>query len=132
MAEKKSVDLNLEFNGMIDQKVNGDSLRLKQILINLLSNAIKYTDKGHVTLSAKLDEQLNNFLLTVTVKDTGSGIPKNKQAKLFSPYYQAGGQKPGTGLGLYLCRQLVKLQGGTIDLESEEGQGCTVRFTIPY
>ncbi|MCZ4224916.1 sensor histidine kinase [Pedobacter rhodius] len=133
MAEKKGIDLNFEFEGINDLSVNGDDLRLKQVLINLLSNAIKYTDKGHVNLSAKLQEKGNaSFLLTVSVKDTGSGIPKNKQAGLFSPYYQAGGQKRGTGLGLYLCRQLVKLQGGTIELESDEGQGCLVRFSIPY
>ncbi|MFC4212364.1 ATP-binding protein [Pedobacter lithocola] len=132
MAEKKGINLKLEFDGKTEQQVNGDSLRLKQILINLLSNAIKYTDSGYVNLSAILDDKGPNHLLVVTVKDTGSGIPKNKQAKLFSPYYQAGGQKPGTGLGLYLCRKLVKLQGGNIELESEEGQGCIVRFSIPY
>lgn len=132
MAERKGIDLNFEFEGRIDASVNGDDLRLKQVLINLLSNAIKYTDKGYVNLTAELRENGDSFLLNVSVKDTGSGIAKAKQAKLFSPYYQAGGQKPGTGLGLYLCRHLVKLQGGNIELESDEGQGCTVRFSIPY
>ncbi|KQM73042.1 hypothetical protein ASE74_21275 [Pedobacter sp. Leaf216] len=132
MAERKGIDLNLEFEGSKELSVNGDDLRLKQVLINLLSNAIKYTDKGYVHLSAQLEKKEKAYLLTVIVRDTGSGIRKDKQAELFSPYYQAGGQKPGTGLGLYLCRQLINLQGGTIALESEEGQGCTVRFSIPY
>jgi len=133
MAERKGIGLNLQSEGMTNQKVNGDALRLKQVLINLLSNAIKYTDEGHVDLSAELrHEKDNTILLSVTVKDTGSGIPKNKQADLFSPYYQAGGRKPGTGLGLYLCRQLITLQNGSINLESEEKQGCIVRFSIPY
>jgi len=132
MAEKKGIDLNFDFDGAKDYIVNGDGLRLKQVLLNLLSNSIKYTDQGHVNLSAKLEEKVDSVLLRVNIADTGSGIPKGKQAKLFSPYYQAGGQKPGTGLGLYLCRQLVTLQKGTISLESEAGQGCTVRFVIPY
>lgn len=132
MAEKKGIGLFLKSEGMSQSQVDGDSLRLKQVLINLLSNAIKYTDKGHVDLSAELEENGDDLLLKVTVKDTGTGIPKSKQAKLFSPYYQAGGHRPGTGLGLYLCRQLIKLQRGEIALESEEGQGCSVRFSIPY
>jgi len=132
MAERKGIELNLQFDGAIDDKVSGDSLRLKQILINLLSNAIKYTDKGEVNLSAELSSAGNNSVLAVSVKDTGSGIPKSQQSKLFSPYYQAGGSKPGTGLGLYLCRQLIKMQGGNIELQSDVGEGCTVRFSIPY
>lgn len=132
MAERKGIDLNLQFEGDINKSINGDGLRLKQVLINLLSNAIKYTEKGSVNLTADLEEKADSFLLSVSVKDTGSGIAKAKQAELFSPYYQAGGQKAGTGLGLYLCRQLIRLQGGVIELESEAGQGCTVRFSIPY
>jgi signal transduction histidine kinase len=133
MAERKGIGLNLKSDGMTKQRVSGDALRLKQVLINLLSNAIKYTDEGHVDLSAELlHEKGNAIWLTVIVKDTGAGIPKSKQAELFSSYYQAGGQKPGTGLGLYLCRQLITLQNGSINLESEEKQGCTVRFSIPY
>ncbi|UKT62151.1 sensor histidine kinase [Pedobacter mucosus] len=132
MAERKGINLNFEFEGVKDLTINGDDLRLKQVLINLLSNAIKFTDKGYVSLSAQLQEKGNAFLLVVMVKDTGSGIPKNKQAGLFTPYYQAGGHKQGTGLGLYLCRQLVRLQGGEIEIESDEGKGCVVSFSIPY
>jgi len=132
MAENKGIELNLKSDGMTDGLVNGDGFRLKQVLINLLSNAIKYTDRGHVDLFAELHEKDDALWLTVTVKDTGAGIPKSMQAELFSPYYQAGGHKPGTGLGLYRCRQLIQLQKGNINLESEEGQGCTVRFSIPY
>ncbi|WP_316796528.1 ATP-binding protein [Pedobacter agri] len=132
MAEKKGIDLNLELNGLAGVSVKGDDLRLKQVLINLLSNAIKYTKKGYVHLSAELQQAGETSPLVVTIKDTGSGIAKNKQAQLFTPYYQAGGQQAGTGLGLYLCRKLISLQGGTISLESDEDRGCTVQFIIPY
>ena len=155
MAENKGVALRLEMSDIVNQQsiegstadkidaynnagfdhgkpddklVKGNSIHLKQVVNNLLSNAIKYTDVGEVVVSAKLDQHI----LTVSVRDSGSGIPKNQQSKLFSAYYQPVGSKAGTGLGLYLCRQLVQLQGGTISLESDEGKGCTVVFSIPY
>ncbi|WP_231460183.1 HAMP domain-containing sensor histidine kinase [Pedobacter sp. Leaf132] len=132
MAERKNLEFNFKFEGNDILQVQGDSLRLKQVLINLLSNAIKYTDKGSINLLAKIQQEDNHPLLSVIVKDTGSGIAKSKQGKLFTPFYQAGGKKPGTGLGLYLCRQLINQQGGRIELQSDEGQGCTVSFSIPY
>ncbi|MDN3587598.1 HAMP domain-containing sensor histidine kinase [Pedobacter aquatilis] len=132
MAERKNLELNFKFEGNDIIQVQGDSLRLKQILINLLSNAIKYTDKGSIDLYAKIQQENNLPLLSVVVKDTGLGISKSKQGKLFTQFYQAGGKKPGTGLGLYLCRQLINQQGGSIALESDEGEGCTVSFFIPY
>jgi signal transduction histidine kinase len=133
MAENKGVELNIKTTGMTGGiQVTGDGFRLKQVLINLLSNAIKYTDKGHVDLTGDLTERDDKLWLNVKVKDTGVGIAKNRQARLFTQYYQAGSQKSGTGLGLYLCRQLILLQGGEISLESEAGQGCTVCFSIPY
>ena len=132
MAENKNIGLEFSPMGPVDQLVLGDSFRLKQVLINLLSNAIKYTDIGKVIVSAEMQDSEGTPVLKVSVKDTGPGIAKSKQAKLFSAYYQAGGQKPGTGLGLYLCRQLIRLQGGEISLESAEGMGCTVTLSIPY
>lgn len=135
MAEKKGILLTTEFSGDESVTVMGDIFKLKQIMVNLLSNAIKYTDEGGVTVSAVLHtppEQ--NAMLEVSISDTGIGIAKEQQAGLFTRYYQAGGSntKPGTGLGLYLCKQLVALQGGTIRVESETGKGCVIRFTIPY
>jgi signal transduction histidine kinase len=135
MAEKKSIQLNPEFAGDRDDVVIGDVFKLKQIMVNLLSNAIKYTDQGSVTITATLnrtDETL--AVLEVGIKDTGIGIPKDQQAGLFTRYYQGGSGhlKAGTGLGLYLCRQLISLQAGTISVDSDTGKGCYIRFTIPY
>ena len=135
MAEKKGILLISEFTGDKDSMVTGDIFKLKQVMVNLLSNAIKYTDEGSVTITATLNPQNEqSTLLEVAIKDTGAGIPKEQQAGLFTRYYQGGGGhlKPGTGLGLYLCRQLISLQGGAIEVESEAGQGCLIRFTIPY
>jgi len=135
MAEKKGVFLTAQFAGDEGATVFGDTFKLKQIMVNLLSNAIKYTDEGGVTVSAALQIQPEqNAVLEVSIRDTGVGIPKEQQAGLFNRYYQAAGThaKPGTGLGLYLCKQLVGLQGGTISVESDTGKGCLIRFTIPY
>ncbi|GAB3911277.1 sensor histidine kinase [Mucilaginibacter boryungensis] len=135
MAEKKGILLSLKFDGDEDAQVAGDIFKLKQVMVNLLSNAIKYTDKGSVIVMAILNQaNAHSTLLEVSVKDTGIGIPKEQQAGLFTRYYQTGGGhlKPGTGLGLYLCRQLVNLQGGTISVESETSKGCVIHFTIPY
>lgn len=135
MAEKKGITLTQEFIGDNNAQVAGDTFKLKQVMVNLLSNAIKYTDEGSVTVTAALNHtDEHSAVLSVSVKDTGVGIPKEQQAGLFTRYYQTGGNhlKPGTGLGLYLCRQLVNLQGGGISVESETGKGCIIRFTIPY
>lgn len=129
-AEKNELEVFVELTGDREQQVMGDALRLKQIVINLVGNAIKFTKAGSVTITGDLQHQV----LTVRVKDTGPGISEAEQAKLFTRYYQGGkqGHKPGTGLGLYLCRQLVELQGGNISLQSRPREGCTVSFSIPY
>lgn len=134
-AERKGISLNMEFNGDTAVLVKGDPFRLKQVMINLLSNAIKYTDRGGVSVKVNLKQVANlQQVLQVSIIDTGMGIPKEQQAKLFTRYYQANRSsgKPGTGLGLYICRQLVEIQKGKISLESEEGKGSHFKFEIPY
>jgi signal transduction histidine kinase len=132
MAENKGLGLKTNYNGDINLTVEGDQLRLSQVITNLLSNAIKYTDQGYVKVNANLNIIERKAIFLMEVSDTGIGIPKKHQPRLFTRYYQAGGKRPGTGLGLYLCKQLVELQNGTIKLDSEEGKGCTVTFTLPY
>lgn len=135
MAENKGLILTADFGGKAGLLVKGDAFRLKQVMVNLLSNAIKYTDSGSVTVKAlilPINEQ--TLELDVTVTDTGVGIPKEYQAKLFTRYYQANhaNKKPGTGLGLFICQRLIQLQGGSISVESDAGKGCQMRFRIPY
>ncbi|MCL4637913.1 MAG: HAMP domain-containing histidine kinase [Olivibacter sp.] len=136
IAIKKNISLNFSFDGSQDEMVYGDPFRLKQVVINLLGNAIKYTDIGGVEVycTMKKGEREGMQELTVRIKDSGIGIPQEQQTKLFTKYYQAGKEnaRPGTGLGLYICYQLIKLQHGDIYVESEEGKGSTFSFRIPF
>jgi signal transduction histidine kinase/CheY-like chemotaxis protein len=109
-----------------------DSTRLIQVLLNLLSNAVKYNHKGgRVTLSC---QRLNEKTLRITVSDTGFGIPRDQQGKLFAPFERLGhelGQIDGTGIGLSISRQLVDLLGGEIGFESEPDVGSRFWVDIP-
>lgn len=132
-ATKKQLDLSCNFKGEQEATVIGDDFRLKQVLVNLLSNAIKYTNEGSVTISAELLQGETNTL-QVDVRDTGKGISADQQANLFSKYYQTSSAKGqvGTGLGLFICKQLVEMQGGKISVKSSPAAGSTFSFFIPY
>ena len=112
-----------------------DSTRLRQVLIILLDNAIKFTgDAGLVTVAAQLLPTDSNFL-QITVSDNGCGISPEIAENIFERLYQAAGspqdRRKGLGLGLYICRELVRRQGGAIWLESTPGKGTTFSFTLP-
>lgn len=130
-AQKKGLEIAYTFSGDADTIVLGDGFRLEQVMVNLLSNAIKYTEKGTVTINAKLDADNK---LHVDVSDTGMGISQEQQASLFSKYYQTSSSKGkiGTGLGLYICKNLIELQSGEISVKSTAGVGTTFSFFIPY
>ena len=130
-ARKKGLEIAYTFDGDADTIVLGDGFRLEQVMVNLLSNAIKYTEKGTVTINAKLDA---DYKLHIDVSDTGMGISQEQQASLFSKYYQTSSSKGkiGTGLGLYICKNLVELQSGKISVKSTAGAGTTFSFSIPY
>ncbi len=108
-----------------------DPLKIKQVMLNLLSNAIKFTDEGEVRLKAWKEERTISF----QVIDTGSGIPAEYLDKLGQPFVQAANQysraKGGSGLGLAISRSLVELHGGTLEIESVEGEGTTVTVRLP-
>ncbi|HET7619464.1 MAG TPA: PAS domain-containing sensor histidine kinase [Vicinamibacterales bacterium] len=107
-----------------------DRQKVKQIVLNLLSNALKFTPAGSVTMSAAYDERLK--CVVIEVQDTGVGIPKEDQKKVFEDFRQLDSSPArgygGTGLGLSICRRLSQMLGGTIELESDEGRGA--RFTL--
>lgn len=109
----------------------GDAQRLHQSLLNLLSNAVKYCDSGdNVTVSAKCGEDL----VTVSVADTGPGIPADALPSIFERFYRVPGTERravGTGLGLAITQQIVEAHGGEISVSSEEGHGTTFTFTLP-
>ena len=114
-------------------KIKADPERMKQILVNLLSNAIKYTPKGSVTVTTKLDEQKKNLLITVA--DTGLGISSEEQANLFQKFYRIKNEQTklisGTGLGLWITKELAKKMKGDITLESIQGVGSHFTLHLP-
>ncbi|RAJ32221.1 hybrid sensor histidine kinase/response regulator [Pedobacter cryoconitis] len=133
-ATKKKLAIHYNFEGDKQLVLLGDSFRLKQIMVNLLSNAIKYTNTGSITVHAKLNIAKQQTRLEVSITDTGMGISQEQQTNLFSKYYQTNSAKgkTGTGLGLYICKQMVELQKGEISVQSKAGEGSTFRFYIPY
>jgi signal transduction histidine kinase/DNA-binding response OmpR family regulator/CHASE3 domain sensor protein len=131
MAREKNLQLEFEMGNDVPGIIESDRLRLEQILRNLISNALKFTKKGRVTLSATAQDK--NIAFKVT--DTGIGIPEDKLQTVFEAFQQADGSTRrkfgGTGLGLSISRELAKLLGGEILIESKEGQGSTFTLIVP-
>ncbi len=136
-AEKKGLELISYLEPDVPAQVLGDPGRLRQILMNLVGNALKFTHEGEIFLKGeKLGEDRNTIVLKFSVKDTGIGIPKEKQDLIFESFSQADGSTTrkygGTGLGTTISKQLVELMGGTIGIESEPGKGSTFWFTVRF
>jgi PAS domain S-box-containing protein len=136
-ARAKQLEIHTCLSPEIPPLVQGDGYRLRQVLTNLCSNAIKFTDRGQVTVGAALESQgSRKATVRFTIADTGIGISPDQTASLFSPFVQADASTTrkygGTGLGLAICKQLVEMMGGTIGVDSREGQGCTVHFTAVF
>ncbi len=116
----------------------GDPYRLIQILNNLLTNAIKFTDKGKISLETSIDINKNNSSAIINFKviDTGIGIEADRLNAVFKPYIQAASSTSrkygGTGLGLTICKDLIEMQGGKIEVTSIVEKGTTFHFSIPY
>ncbi len=131
-AKDKNLELKLDIDETMPAVVKGDDIRIKQVLNNLLSNAVKYTQNGSVTFGAKGDREGDKFMLVLSVEDTGMGIKDEDMQKLFSSFERLELSKnryiQGTGLGLNITKQLVTLMGGTIEVESQYGQGS--KFTV--
>nr|WP_321247099.1 ATP-binding protein [uncultured Psychroserpens sp.] len=130
-AEEKGLILSHEISENVPTLVMGDPTRLNQILINLVGNAIKFTEKGTVDILVSSANNKLNF----EIKDTGIGIPKDKQETIFAAFEQAKESTTryygGTGLGLSISKQLVDLQDGKIWVESSEDKGSTFYFELP-
>jgi CheY-like chemotaxis protein len=131
-AEDKYLKLQIDQTSQFPRYIVGDEARLRQILINLMGNAIKFTQQGEVTL--RLGTRNNEAVhLLVEVADTGTGITPDEQQHIFEPFVQLGersGSK-GTGLGLTITRQFVRMMGGNISLESTPGEGSLFRIDLP-
>jgi PAS domain S-box-containing protein len=135
-AMMKDVDLNLDVDPHLPAEIVSDPKRFRQVLVNLVGNAVKFTEVGFVSISVEIEDWKpgDRVQLAITVKDSGIGIPADKQRELFSRFYQAEGSTTrrfgGTGLGLNISRSLVELMGGKIDFVSEEGKGSTFRISL--
>lgn len=134
VAAEKNIELNIHVEEDVPAFIETDKLRLEQIVRNLLSNALKFTSRGFVSLNIANTFDKKDYI-TITVKDTGIGIPKDKQQLIFEAFQQADGSTRrrygGTGLGLSISRQLAKLLKGDIELNSAEGKGSEFILTIP-
>lgn len=133
----KQLEFSIRKEGNLPVNVIGDQIRLNQILSNLLSNALKFTRQGGITVTIKeLERKNNQTKLEFSVRDTGIGIPPEKQSAIFENFTQASSDTTrrygGTGLGLAICKKLVELQGGVIGVDSEPGSGSTFRFTLTF
>jgi signal transduction histidine kinase len=128
--ERKNKMIVVENTVEAKQEVYGDLNMLKSVLRNLMTNAIKFTPPGKVRIHA----ELSGRFVTISVSDTGVGIPERNQPLIFSldiVTTPGTGQERGTGLGLVLCKEFVERNGGRIWFETEEGKGTTFYFTIP-
>lgn len=119
----------------VPESIHVDRRRLRQVLINLVANAVKFTSVGEVYLAVSMSEDHHDRQLRYTVRDTGIGIPLDKQKRIFEPYVQAEDDTKarfgGTGLGLAVSRDLVREMGGELTLQSQLGHGTTFEFSLP-
>jgi PAS domain S-box-containing protein len=134
-AQQKGLDLACHILADVPDGLNGDPARLRQIVVNLVGNAIKFTGCGEVEVHVEAQEEdQDKVVLHFAVKDTGVGIPLERQQAIFEAFTQADSsmtrQYGGTGLGLSISSRLVKLMGGRIWVESEAGRGSTFHFTV--
>jgi signal transduction histidine kinase/DNA-binding response OmpR family regulator len=138
-AHQKGLELTCEIAPDVPDVLIGDPDRLRQIVVNLAGNALKFTERGEVGLEARLisqDDVAETAQIQFTVRDTGVGIPRERQAAVFDAFSQADGSTTrrfgGTGLGLTICKNLVALMGGRIWLDSRAGSGTEVHFTAVF
>jgi PAS domain S-box-containing protein len=132
---EKNIDLKLNYDPALPLIINGDTVRIGQVISNLVNNAIKFTETGEVVITAKLvDCDKDNVSIYFEISDTGIGIPEDKQQYVFEMFTQASSETTrkfgGIGLGLSICRRLIELMGGNIQIRSRLGEGSVFYFTL--
>lgn len=147
-VDKKNLELRYQVDSNVPLQLCGDSVRLNQILVNLIGNAIKFTSRGgiylYITVADNITEIVDNkdpdapeqITIKFEVKDTGIGIPEEKLDRLFQSFSQVDASTTrefgGSGLGLAIVKELSELMGGSVGVESFEGEGCSFWFKIPF
>jgi len=133
-AEEKQLELMLYYHSNCPQFIIGDTGRIRQIFLNLIGNAIKFTDKGHILIEVSCTHKNNDAQFHFEIIDTGIGVNKTIEERLFESFTQADGSTSrkygGTGLGLSISKKLVYLMNGEIGVESEPGKGSTFWFDL--
>jgi PAS domain S-box-containing protein len=133
-AAQKGLELQVHGGPDAHAVLRTDPIRLRQILVNLVGNAIKFTERGHVRVSLRNEQQEDRRQLAIDVADTGIGIPADNMSALFQPFSQVDASATrrygGTGLGLALSQRLARVLGGDIRVVSREGQGSTFTLTL--
>ena len=143
LFKEKGIEFYTGIAPDVPEYVSGDPGRLDQVLTNLLGNALKFTEKGFCSIDIRCEKtgkekktEKGNITLFFSVKDTGIGIPKDNETAVFEAFVQVPGfhtrKHGGTGLGLAITKQLVKMMGGEIWLESKPGEGTTFMFTAVF
>jgi PAS domain S-box-containing protein len=135
-ASQKEIELGCLVDDGVPPGIVGDVARLRQVLLNLLSNAVKFTEEGEVVVHVGTEPSgAGSHRLRLAVRDTGIGIPQDRMERLFGSFSQVDASTTrrygGTGLGLAISKRLVELMGGTMSVESEEGEGSTFRIELP-
>jgi signal transduction histidine kinase len=131
-AKQAGLELVLDYEGL-PKMVNVDGLKLRQVLLNLMANAVKFTQRGSVTLSVRASQGNDQLCaLTFTVRDSGVGIRQEDLARIFEPFVQSDNAAAtvGTGLGLTISRDFVRMMGGSLGVESKLGVGSRFHFTL--
>ncbi len=136
MIRSQNLSLKTEIDDALPAKIITDKVKLERIILNLLGNAIKFTQKGHIKLKLKLVSRQKEIMkIKFSVTDTGMGIPKDQQDKVFDQFFRGNpsykGEFKGYGVGLYIAQKFAILLGGTISLKSRIGKGTTFQFVLP-
>jgi signal transduction histidine kinase len=126
LAQKKGLDFTLQLDENLP-RASLDRDKIVQVLTNLVSNALKFTEKGGITIITNRE----NDLIRAAVKDTGCGIKREDLPKMFQQFMQLQRKTGGAGLGLSICKQIIKAHGGKIWVESEFGKGTSFYFMLP-
>jgi len=130
LAGQKGIDLLVDISSDVGT-ITTDQRRLEQVILNLLGNAVKFTEKGHVRIACRAEN--DHYFLSFA--DTGIGMQPEEITRIFQPFHQVdtglARKREGTGLGLSICKKIIDMMGGTIGVESLWGQGSTFTVRIP-